>query len=110
MINTYKQNNVRRSSMKSVEMSEGMTIERTVELFMNNQTDIERQSPLIYTERKDGIMAGFDIRTDRFEIAIEAMDKSAKSMTAKRQSKMEVVKEDNGEDGKAEPTQGTENK
>jgi len=50
------------------------------------------------------VQAGYDIRTDRFEIAIDAMDYVAKSVQAKRdnKAKMQVVKEDSG----AEPTQG----
>ena len=42
--------------------------------------------PTIYTEKKDGVQPEFDIRTDRFEIAIEAIDKinqSAASQIAK---------------------------
>ena len=31
--------------------------------------------PTIYTEKKDGVLPEYDIRTDRFEVAIEAMDK-----------------------------------
>ena len=31
--------------------------------------------PTIYTENKDGVQPEFDIRTDRFEIAIDAVDK-----------------------------------
>ena len=31
--------------------------------------------PIIYTEKKDGVQPEFDIRTDRFEVAINAIDK-----------------------------------
>ena len=31
--------------------------------------------PTIYTEKKDGVQPEFDIRTDRFEVAIDAVDK-----------------------------------
>ena len=30
--------------------------------------------PTIYTEKKDGVQPEFDIRTDRFEVAIDAID------------------------------------
>jgi len=51
------------------------------------------------------VEAGYNIKTDRFEIAVEAMDKVAKSNIAKRdnQPKMEIVKDD----VKDEPTHGT---
>lgn len=107
MKNTYKQIPIRKSTLGSVKMNEGITIENMVARFMNNQTDIERTQPLLYTERKEGVKAGYDIRSDRFDIAIDAMDKSAKSMTAKREDKLRVVKE---EDGKADSVEGTESK
>ena len=31
--------------------------------------------PTIYTEKKDGVRPEYDIRTDRFEVAIDAIDK-----------------------------------
>lgn len=51
--------------------------------------------PTIYTEKKDGVQPEFDIRTDRFEVAIDAMDKinqSAASQIAKRNGETEAVK------------------
>lgn len=52
--------------------------------------------PTIYTEKKDGVLPEYDIRTDRFEIAIEAMDKinqSAASQVAKNKGETEAVKD-----------------
>lgn len=51
--------------------------------------------PTIYTEKKDGVQPEFDIRTDRFEIAIDAMDKinqSAANQIAKNRGETEAVK------------------
>ena len=36
--------------------------------------------PTIYTEKKDGVLPEYDIRTDRFEVAIDAMDKINQSI------------------------------
>lgn len=52
--------------------------------------------PTIYTEKKDGVQPEFDIRTDRFEIAIDAMDKinqSAANQIAKSRGETEAVKD-----------------
>lgn len=52
--------------------------------------------PTIYTEKKDGVKPEFDIRTDRFEIAIEAIDKinqSAANQIAKNKGETEAVKD-----------------
>lgn len=61
--------------------------------------------PTIYTEKKDGVQPEFDIRTDRFEIAIEAMDKinqSAANQIAKNKGETEAVK-DFGTEEKTNP-------
>ena len=47
---------------------------------------------LNYTERKDGVRAEFDIRTDRFEHAIDAMERVTKSHIAKREERLKAVK------------------
>lgn len=51
--------------------------------------------PIIYTEKKDGVQPEYDIRTDRFEVAIDAMDKinqSTASQIAKNKGETESVK------------------
>lgn len=52
--------------------------------------------PTIYTEKKDGVQPEFDIRTDRFEVAIDAMDKinqSTANQIAKSSGETEAVKD-----------------
>lgn len=52
--------------------------------------------PTIYTEKKDGVQPEFDIRTDRFEVAINAMDKINQSIAnqiAKNKGETEAVKD-----------------
>lgn len=52
--------------------------------------------PTIYTEKKDGVQPEFDIRTDRFEVAIDAMDKinqSVANQIAKSRGETEAVKD-----------------
>lgn len=61
--------------------------------------------PTIYTEKKDGVQPEFDIRTDRFEVAIDAIDKinqSAANQIAKSKGETEAVK-DFGAEGKTDP-------
>lgn len=61
--------------------------------------------PTIYTEKKDGVQPEFDIRTDRFEVAIDAIDKinqSAASQIAKSRGETEAVK-DFGTEVKTDP-------
>ena len=63
----------------------GISIERKVEKITENKEPITDGAPLIYTERKEGVIPAYDVRTDRFEIAVEAMGKVVKSNIAKRE-------------------------
>lgn len=61
--------------------------------------------PTIYTEKKNGVQPEFDIRTDRFEVAIDAIDKinqSAVNQIAKNKGTTETVK-DFGTENKTDP-------
>lgn len=61
--------------------------------------------PTIYTEKKDGVQPEFDIRTDRFEVAIDAIDKinqSAANQIAKNKGETEAAK-DFGTEVKTDP-------
>lgn len=61
--------------------------------------------PTIYTEKKDGVQPEYDIRTDRFEVAIEAMDKinqSTANQIAKNKGETEAAKNFETE-GKTDP-------
>lgn len=61
--------------------------------------------PTIYTEKKDGVLPEYDIRTDRFEVAIDAIDKinqSAANQIAKNKGETDAVK-DFGTEEKTNP-------
>lgn len=61
--------------------------------------------PTIYTEKKDGVRPEYDIRTDRFEVAIDAIDKinqSTAAQIAKNKGETEAVK-NFGTEGKTDP-------
>lgn len=61
--------------------------------------------PTIYTEKKDGVLPEYDIRTDRFEVAINAIDKinqSTANQIAKSKGETESVK-DFGTEAKTDP-------
>ncbi len=61
--------------------------------------------PTIYTEKKDGVLPEHDIRTDRFEVAIDAIDKinqSTANQIAKSKGETESVK-DFGTETKTDP-------
>lgn len=63
---------------------EGETLETKIERILNNKEPIKDGAPIVYTERNEGVIAAYNIRTDRFEVACEAMDKVSKTELAKR--------------------------
>lgn len=52
----------------------GETIEEKVRRVTENNEPITDGAPIIYTNREDGVLPAYNIRTDRWDIAQEAMD------------------------------------
>lgn len=66
------------------EFFDAVSLEQELQIATTTNAPIEATSPMIYTERKDGVKPEYDIRTDRWEIAQQAMDHVAASYKAKR--------------------------
>lgn len=64
-------------------LDEGKSIEEKVRLATTTKSPIESISPIIYTDAKDGVRPEFDIRTDRQELALDAIDHYQASEIAK---------------------------
>lgn len=82
--------NKRRPQITSIEINqcvEGETIEQKIQRVTNNREPITDGAPIIFTERKDGVRPEYDIRTDRFELAVDATTKMAKNHLAKREER-----------------------
>ena len=86
---------------------EGESIEKKVRRVVENKEPITDGAPIIYTEKKDGVLPQFNIRTDKWEIALDAMDKVQASRIAKSKQFMEQLEkkgeelENSGEDPKS---------
>lgn len=87
----YIQNEITSSKLKGVKPYTAESIEQKVHRIMTNKEPIKDGAPVIYTDRKDGVLAGYNIRTDRFEVAVDAMDKVTKSKIARRENPAKVV-------------------
>lgn len=74
-----------KSQLESVEVYEGETIETKVSRIINEKAPIEDGAPIIFTERSEGVLPAYDIRTDRWDVAVDAMDKVNKAKIAKRE-------------------------
>jgi len=74
----------RKSQLKSVQKYEGERIEHKVERMLANKEPIKDSLPPIFTERKEGVLPAYNIRTDRWELATEGMDLITKNKLAQR--------------------------
>ena len=72
------------SNMVGITSYVAETIEQKVRRIVNNKEPIKDGSPLIYQERKDGVQPSYNIKTDRWDVAVEAMDKVTRAHQAKR--------------------------
>ena len=84
---------------------EGESIETKVRRITENKEPITDGAPIIYTDRKEGTKAEYNIRTDRFDVALDAMDYVNRTRTAKR---MEIVKNESSKDEPKQATDGNE--
>ena len=103
-----------RSKLKGVETTEGEPLEHKIERIVSANEPITDGAPEIFTERKDGVGAAYNIRTDRWELAAEAMDVVSKNTQAKRDSRAEKkeakvveLKPKKKDDSEAKSTEGT---
>ena len=78
----YKYNVAKPTKLIINKSVEGETIEMKVRRIVDNKEPITDGAPLIYGPKGE-IMAGHNIRTDRFEIAVEATDVINKATIAK---------------------------
>lgn len=66
-----------------VETFEGEEIENKVRRIVNNKEPISDGAPIIFTMKADGVQPQYNIRTDRWDIALDAMDNVARAKIAK---------------------------
>lgn len=99
-----------KSGIKRNTSYQGETIEAKVNRIVNNKEPINDGAPIIYTDRANGVMAEYNIRADKWEIALDAMDYVSRSHQAKRQQRIDERKgkTEEKQDGGTESTQATE--
>lgn len=90
------------SNFKPVDLIEGETIEDKCKRLTESKEPITDGAPILYTERKDGVLPAYDIRTDRWTIAQEAMDKNRKAIDAKRKADYDLMLNGNENNAKAD--------
>lgn len=72
----------------------GESIETKVRRITENNEPITDGAPIIYTNRDDGVLPAYNIRTDRWDIAQQAMDAVNQANLAKSKNYGKIDKED----------------
>lgn len=77
-----------------------------MERILDKKEPVTDGAPIIFQERKDGVAAEYNIRTDRWDLATKVKGAIDKSKIAKRVEFRPNTEK--GESTGVEPTQGTE--
>ena len=79
----------------------GLSIEDRCKILLETGEPIKDTTPLIFTPKEKGVMPQYDVRTDKWDIAQNAMDRVNKERIAKGQQppREEVKKEDTAQGG-----------
>lgn len=82
----YKVPRFKSSSITLKATERGDLLQTKIKRLLENKENLD-EAPLIYTEKKDGVQPQYNIRTDKWEIAIDAMDKVNQIRTAKSENR-----------------------
>lgn len=96
----YRNQKPQPSVIKKATIMEGETIEQKVARLVSNNEPITDGTPLIFTERADGVQAEYNPRADKWDIAIDGMDVATRARLAKGDNILKMPKK---------PTEGGEN-
>ena len=69
--------------LEYVEIYEGESIETKCARVLESGEAITDTAPIIYTAKEDGVLPAYNIRTDRFDIAMDAYDKITRNSAKK---------------------------
>lgn len=95
------------TQLKGVEETEGQTIEDKILQILENKEPLDDSVELHYTERKDGVNPDFDIRTDKWEIATDAMERETFKQRKEREDRIKK-KEDARQEAASKGQSGQE--
>lgn len=99
----FRQPKYTTSNFKGIQSYEAKSIETELEEIITQKKPVEATAPLIYTEKKDGVIEDFDIRTDKWEAMQRAANYVNEQKREYRKADMEgrikdgqIVEPDNG--------------
>lgn len=96
----YKRVAATKTGLRINKSYEGENLETKIQRIMSNKEPIKDGAPMIYTDRSEGVQPDYNIRTDRWDAAIDGTDYIAKTHRAKREERQaaKVIKLKEGEE------------
>lgn len=98
---THKRINSKGRLKSLHKFSKGELLTQKVRRIVKENEAIEDGAPMIYTERGEGVKPEYNVRTDRFEIAADAMDQVHRGKLARSKAAGETAKQKAENDAKA---------
>ena len=83
---------------------EGESIETKCRRIIEEKTPITDGAPIIYTPKEKGVLPAYDIRTDKWDMAIMAMD----AVNRQKIAESKQTPKDESKEPKKENSKGTE--
>lgn len=93
----YKFKKTKTTDIEINDYYEGEMIEHKVRRIMLNNEPIQDTAPTLFTKRKDGVLPETDIRSDKWETALEARSQAAVIRLNKRAERDKPVQDSNGD-------------
>lgn len=82
-----------KTQLRKYAAKEGESIEEKMRRVTQSKEPIDNVAPLVYTEKKDGVLPQYDHRSDRFELARLAKDRITATRKAAAQKAAEIAAE-----------------
>lgn len=96
----YRKVKYQNTSIEINESVEGETLETQVHRALTNGEGIDATANIIYTERRDGVQPEYNPRADKWEIAVDAMNKiDADNKTKRKDNIAKLYPEKDGNNG-----------
>ena len=81
----------RKSALRNNSTYVAEPIEKIIQRRLANKEPLDDKVNLLYYDISEGVKAGYDVRTDRFDLALDGVGAIQKSETAKTQSMTKEV-------------------
>lgn len=102
----YSKNKLSKTTLRVRNFQVGETIEAKVRRIKHNREPIEEGAPLIFTDPENGTPPLLNPRTDRFDLALDSIDKVEKDNIAKGDGAGDLSEKSSGSDKKPEKVKG----